>query len=84
MSSLYSKKVADVLDKLFGQAEAEDPAQFEQLQAESARLGRPPDESWAHSVLAEVFMPVDRAGGRFLYVSLEIPIGDGMELSIRR
>jgi predicted O-methyltransferase YrrM len=67
MSSLYSKKVADVLDKLFAQAEAEDPARFEQLQAESARLGKPPDEAWAHSVLAEVFMPVDRAGGRFLY-----------------
>jgi predicted O-methyltransferase YrrM len=67
MSSLYSKKVADVLDKLFAQAEAEDPARFEQLQAESARLGRPPDESWAHGVLAEVFMPVDQAGGRFLY-----------------
>ncbi len=67
MSSLFSKKVADVLDKLFAQAEAEDPPRFERLQAESARLGKPPDESWAHSVLAEVFMPVDRAGGRFLY-----------------
>ena len=67
MSSLHSKKVADVLDRLFEEAEVEDPPRFERLQTEFPDRGQRRDEAGASRLLAEIFMPVDRAGGRFLY-----------------
>jgi predicted O-methyltransferase YrrM len=67
MSSLYSKNVAGVLDRLFALADAEDPPRFERLQKLAAESGRPLDAAQSHGILAEVFMPVDRPGGRFLY-----------------
>jgi predicted O-methyltransferase YrrM len=67
MSSLNSKIVATVLDTLFAQADAEDPPRFERLREMAAQSGEPLDSPRSHSLLSEVFMPVDRAGGRFLY-----------------
>jgi predicted O-methyltransferase YrrM len=67
MSSLHSKQVADVLEGLFEAADKEDPPVFERIQAEFGHIGGPGDEARARGLLAEVFMPVDRAGGRFLY-----------------
>jgi len=67
MSSLYSKKVMTVLDQLFARAEAEDPPRMEQVREKFANLGESLDETRADGLLAEVFMPVDRATGRFLY-----------------
>jgi predicted O-methyltransferase YrrM len=67
MSSLNSKNVADVLDRLFAEAEVEDPPRFERLKTEFPHDGQPRDEAGAYRILAEVFMPVDRAGGRLLY-----------------
>ncbi len=67
MSSLHSKQVADVLDRLFEAADKEDPPVFERIQQEFGNHRGPDGEPQVRGLLAEVFMPVDRAGGRFLY-----------------
>jgi predicted O-methyltransferase YrrM len=67
MSSLRSRQVADVLDRLFTAAEQEDPPRFERIQKELAERGEPLDENRSSDLFAEVFMPVDRPSGRFLY-----------------
>jgi predicted O-methyltransferase YrrM len=67
MSSLHSKKVTAVLDKLFARAEAEDGPLFERIRADAAKHGRPFDDNRDSGLLAEAFMPVDQAAGRFLY-----------------
>jgi hypothetical protein len=59
MSSLHSPRVAKILDRLFAEAEREDPPRFERLQRELAQRGEPLDESHVSELLAEVFMPVE-------------------------
>lgn len=67
MSTLFSPRVAGVLDRLFAEAERGDPLVWEKVQAEKARRGGPVEEAELSDLLGEAFMPVDRPSGRFLY-----------------
>ena len=67
MSSLFSPRVAGVLDRLFVEAERGDPLVFERVKAEEERRGGPQDEAALSDLLGQAFMPVDRSSGRFLY-----------------
>lgn len=67
MSTLFSPRVAGVLDRLFAEAERGDPLVWEKVQAEKARRGGPVEEADLGELLGEAFMPVDRPSGRFLY-----------------
>jgi hypothetical protein len=76
MSSLHSPRVADVLDRLFTAAEQEDPPRFDRLQKELAERGEPLDEE-LRPYLEYVRYLVNN------YVSQQIPLGDGLELSVK-
>lgn len=67
MSTLFSPRVAGVLDRLFAEAGRGDPLVWEMVQAEKARRGGPVEEADLGELLGEAFMPVDRPSGRFLY-----------------
>jgi hypothetical protein len=68
MSSIRTKQVADVLDRLFARAETEDPPRFEHRQEAFRQSEQPRDKAGASRLLAEIFEPVDRAEGRLRYL----------------
>jgi predicted O-methyltransferase YrrM len=67
MSSLFSPRVAGVLDRLFAEAERGDPLVWQEVEAEKQRRGGPVEEADLSDLLGRAFMPVDRPSGRFLY-----------------
>lgn len=66
--SLQSARVVTVLDRLFTQAEKEDPSILERAQAEARRLGGPLDDTKLAPLLSRAYIPVSREVGRLLYM----------------
>ena len=66
--SLQSARVATVLNRLFTQAEKDDPSILERVQAEARRLGGPLDDTKLAPMLSRAFIPVSRDVGRLLYM----------------
>jgi predicted O-methyltransferase YrrM len=68
MSTLDSPAVAGLLKQLFAQADQDDPAAFERVNAALKRLPHPPDQRQRAELMREVYMPVSPDVGRLLYV----------------
>jgi predicted O-methyltransferase YrrM len=68
MSMLDSPAVAGLLKQLFAQADQDDPAAFERVNAALKRLPHPPDQRQRAELMREVYMPVSPDVGRLLYV----------------
>jgi len=68
MSTLESPPVAGLLRQLFAQADQDDPAAFERVNAALKRLPHPPDQRQRAELMREVYMPVSPDVGRLLYV----------------
>jgi predicted O-methyltransferase YrrM len=67
MTTLDSKPVAETLDRLFLDAESNDPPIMERLRAEAAQRGIPFDDKLASENLGEAYLSIDRHTGRFLH-----------------
>ena len=68
MSTLESPPVAGLLRQLFAQADQDDPAAFERVNAMLKRLPHPPDQRQRAELMRNVYMPVSPDVGRLLYV----------------
>ena len=68
MSTLESPPVAGLLRQLFAQADQDDPAAFERVNAALKRLPHPPDQRQRAELMRDVYMPVSPDVGRLLYV----------------
>ncbi len=68
MSTLESPPVAGLLRQLFAQADQDDPAAFERVNAALKRLPHPPDQRQRAELMRNVYMPVSPDVGRLLYV----------------
>lgn len=68
LSSLQSVDVSRVLERLFTQADAQEPVLLAQLEAETKRLGGPLDDRKLAGLLSNAFIPVSRDVGRLLYL----------------
>ena len=68
MSTLESPPVAGLLRQLFAQADQDDPAAFERVNATLKRLPHPPDQRQRAELMRNVYMPVSPDVGRLLYV----------------
>ena len=68
MSTLDSPAVAGLLKQLFAQADRDDPAAFERVNAALKRLPDPPDQRQRAELMRNVYMPVSPDVGRLLYV----------------
>ena len=68
MSTLESPPVAGLLRQLFAQADQDDPAAFERVNAALKRLPHPPDQRRRAELMRDVYMPVSPDVGRLLYV----------------
>jgi predicted O-methyltransferase YrrM len=68
MSTLDSPAVAGLLKQLFAQADQDDPAAFERVNAALKRLPHPPDQRQRAELMRNVYMPVSPDVGRLLYV----------------
>jgi predicted O-methyltransferase YrrM len=66
-SSLQSKQVADVLDRLFAEAEENDQVVIKRARKEATRQGLAPNDPAMTELLGEAYIAVDRPGGRLLY-----------------
>ena len=68
MSTLNSPAVSKLLDRLFAEADKNDPAGLERARAALARLGKPPSDAQRAELMRDVYMPVSPDVGRLLYV----------------
>lgn len=66
--SLKTARVSSVLDRLFAQAEQNDPAILAPVMAEVRRQGQPMDDRKLASALSQAFIPVTRDVGQLLYM----------------
>ncbi len=67
MIALDTKPVAETLDRLFLDADGNDPPIMERLQADAAGRGGTLDHNLAPEQLGEAYLAIDRPTGRFLY-----------------
>jgi predicted O-methyltransferase YrrM len=68
MSTLDSPAVAALITQLFAQADRDDPATFEHVNAALKQLPRPPDQRQRAELMRDVYMPISPDVGRLLYV----------------
>ena len=68
MSTLMSPKVAGLLDRLFAEADRNDPAAFAHFHAETDKLAQPPSGLERAVLMRDIYMPISREVGRLLYV----------------
>jgi len=68
MLTLASPAVSKLLDRLFADADRNDPAGFERARDAMARLGKPPSDRARAELMRDVYMPVSPEVGRLLYV----------------
>lgn len=67
-STLAQPAVAALLDRLFGEADRNDPKAFERVREEMARRGQPPSDRERAELMRDVYMPITPDVGRLLYV----------------
>ncbi len=67
MSSLYSTPVSHVLDRLFAEADRNDPPLSDEVRIQVERRGGQLIETDVVDILDNMFISVDRAAGTFLY-----------------
>ncbi len=67
MIALDTRPVAETLDRLFLDAERNDPPIMERLHADAARRDSALDDNLAPEHLGEAYLAIDRHTGRFLY-----------------
>ena len=63
-----SRTVAGLLDRLFAEADRNDPAAFANFHAETDKLAQPPSGLERAVRMRDIYMPVSREVGRLLYV----------------
>ena len=68
MSTLNSSTVAGLLDRLFAEANRNDPAAFDRVHAEIDRLGQAVSDRQRAELMRDVYMPVEPEIGRLLYI----------------
>jgi predicted O-methyltransferase YrrM len=68
MSTLTSPHVASLLDRLFAEADRNDPAAFDRFRSEAGKLGGPPTSQQRADLMREIFMPITPDVGRLLYI----------------
>jgi predicted O-methyltransferase YrrM len=68
MSTLTSRPVADLLDRLFAEADRNDPDAFARFQAESQKVATPPSGRQRAVLMRDIYMPVSPEVGRLLYL----------------
>ncbi len=67
MTTLDSRPVADILDRLFLTAPSNDAPIMERMQADAKRRGNTFDDQLAAEHLGEAYLAIDRHTGRLLY-----------------
>jgi predicted O-methyltransferase YrrM len=67
-STLAQPAVAALLDRLFAEADRNDPKTFERVREEMARRGQPPSDRERAELMRDVYMPITPDVGRLLYV----------------
>ncbi len=67
-STLAQPAVAALLDRLFAEADRNDPKAFERVREEMAARAQPPSDRERAELMRDVYMPITPDVGRFLYV----------------
>lgn len=68
MSTLTSGPVAGLLDRLFAEADRNDPAAFARFHAEMEKLSGPASDRQRAALMRDISMPVSPEVGRLLYL----------------
>ncbi|HEY6255960.1 MAG TPA: class I SAM-dependent methyltransferase [Xanthobacteraceae bacterium] len=68
VSTLATPAVAALLDRLFAEADRNDPAAFERARDAQARLAEPPSDRQRAELMRDVYMPISPDVGRLIYV----------------
>jgi predicted O-methyltransferase YrrM len=68
MSTLESPTVAGLLERLFAEADRNDPAAFARFHAETDNLAQPASDRERAALMRDIYMPISREVGRLLYV----------------
>src|SRR3954470_10644008 len=68
MATLHSPKVRSVLDRLYSEADRNDPAAFEQFRSAESKLGHPAAGRERAELMKGMYMPVEPEIGRLLYL----------------
>src|SRR5215469_13168147 len=66
-STLAAPAVAGLLDRLFAEADRNDPPALARAREATARLGRPPGDRERAELMRDIYMPVSPDVGRLLY-----------------
>ena len=69
---LGSGSVGQVLDRLFEEADRNDPVIFERIRSSGLDLEALPDDATRSQVLGEAYIPVSRDVGRLLYLMARV------------
>src|ERR1700722_9599421 len=68
MSTLNSPAVAALLDRLFAEADRNDPAAFDRFRAEIDKLGGAPGDRQRAELMRDIYMPISPGVGRLIYI----------------
>ena len=68
VSTLAAPGVAALLDRLFAEADRNDPPALARAREATARLGRPPGDRERAELMRDIYMPVSPEVGRLLYL----------------
>jgi predicted O-methyltransferase YrrM len=68
MSTLNSPTVSALLDRLFAQADRNDPAAFDRFRAEVDKLGGAPSDRQRAELMRDIYMPISPGVGRLIYI----------------
>jgi len=68
MSTLHSPTVAGLLDRLFAEADRNDPAAFERFRAEIDKLGGAAGDRQRTELMRDIYMPISPEVGRLIYI----------------
>jgi predicted O-methyltransferase YrrM len=68
MSTLNSPAVSALLDRLFAEADRNDPAAFDRFRAEIDKLGGVPGDRQRAELMRDIYMPISPGVGRLIYI----------------
>jgi predicted O-methyltransferase YrrM len=68
MSTLNSPAVSALLDRLFAEADRNDPAAFDRFRAEIDKLGGAPGDRQRAELMRDIYMPISPGVGRLIYI----------------
>ena len=68
MSTLSSPAVSALLDRLFAEADRNDPAAFDRFRAEMDKIGGPASDRQRAELMRDIYMPITPDVGRLVYL----------------